>query len=534
MNPRAVGGASGAAEDESLLELILAATLEGVVDHDLIHGEVDYSSRWRLIAGYDPEVELEATSTLWLELTHPDDRAEVEELWESHVENGWPFRHTWRMKHHHGGYRWVLCRSVLRMTEEGTPARAISLFSDVTDEVDVHRRHKALAEAIPDTVLRVSSAGEILDVRTGGNPNEERLLGAAKIGDCVDCLKGELPVRLREIVDAALSGQSLESLAWTCNWEERTFHFDLRASPSGEGEALCLLRDVTEFKRLEMQLLHSQKLESIGQLAAGVAHEINTPTQYVGDNTLFLRDGFTDILKVMGKAEELANSEPGTPQATELATALLALMTEADVGYLAEEIPRAIEQSLTGIERVSKIVSSMKEFSHPGVSSFSSVDLNRAIEGTITVATSEWKYVADVELDLDSSLPHVTCLAGEFNQVVLNLVVNAAHAIGDVVGDGSGAKGTIKVSTRQVGDLVELRIADTGGGIPEEARGKIFDPFFTTKEVGKGTGQGLSIAHGVIVQKHGGSIDFETELGKGTTFIIRLPIASVEATANAA
>jgi signal transduction histidine kinase len=166
----------------------------------------------------------------------------------------------------------------------------------------------------------------------------------------------------------------------------------------------------------------------------------------------------------------------------------------------------------------------MKDFSHPGSEEKVQTDLNQAIESTVTVAHNEWKYVADLDLALDPQLPRVPCLPGEINQVILNLVINAAHAIGDVVGDGASGKGRIHVSTSRQGDWAEIRVQDTGTGIPESARARIFDPFFTTKVVGKGTGQGLTIAHSVVVQQHGGTIEFETELGKGTTFLVRLPL----------
>jgi signal transduction histidine kinase len=166
----------------------------------------------------------------------------------------------------------------------------------------------------------------------------------------------------------------------------------------------------------------------------------------------------------------------------------------------------------------------MKEFSHPDVQEKTAVDINKALESTITVARNEWKYVAEMETDFDSSLPAVSCYPGEFNQVVLNMLINAAHAISDVVGDGSSGKGTIRVSTHRDPKWTEIRITDTGKGIPKEVQSRIFDPFFTTKGVGKGTGQGLAISHSVIVEKHGGSLTFETDEGKGTTFIIRLPM----------
>jgi signal transduction histidine kinase len=200
---------------------------------------------------------------------------------------------------------------------------------------------------------------------------------------------------------------------------------------------------------------------------------------------------------------------------------------DMDVEYLSQEIPKAIQQSLDGVERVANIVRAMKEFSHPGSGEKTSIDLNHAIESTITVAKNEWKYVADVVSEFDPQLPPVSCLPGEFNQVILNILVNAAHAIAVVVGDAAGQKGTIRVMTRRDGAWAEVRISDTGPGIPEAIQNRVFDPFFTTKKVGKGTGQGLAIAHNVIVEKHGGSITFESEVGKGTTFIIRLPIEIV-------
>jgi PAS domain S-box-containing protein len=290
--------------------------------------------------------------------------------------------------------------------------------------------------------------------------------------------------------------------------------------------SILLARDITERKFMESQLAQAQKLESIGQLAAGIAHEINTPTQYVGDNTRFLQDAFQDIVRLLERYAEVPEALNNGVPAQELIGTIKAAVEEADLEYLTEEIPKAIQQSLEGIERVSKIVRAMKEFSHPGTEEKAAIDINNAIESTITVARNEWKYVADLVTDFDPNLPLVPCLPGEFNQVILNMIINATHAIADVIDRDSGQKGTITVSTHYHGDEVEIRLSDTGGGIPEAVRPKIFDPFFTTKEVGKGTGQGLAISRSVIVDKHGGNISFETELGKGTTFIIRLPIAT--------
>ncbi len=279
-----------------------------------------------------------------------------------------------------------------------------------------------------------------------------------------------------------------------------------------------------EQQHLQSRLLQAQRLESVGQLAAGIAHEINTPTQFVSDNMRFLRNAFPKLAELLTRYQQLADACRAGPVASELLDGLAAAVKSAKLDYLLSQIPEALSDSLDGLERVTKIVRAMKDFAHPGQHSLSPADLNKAIESTVTVARNEWKYVADVKLDLDPALPQVPCLLGDFNQVILNIVVNAAHAIKDVVGAAGQGKGTITISTRCAGDHVEIRIRDTGTGIPEAHRGRIFDHFFTTKPVGKGTGQGLAIARQVIVEKHRGTLTFETETGKGTTFIIRLPI----------
>jgi len=288
---------------------------------------------------------------------------------------------------------------------------------------------------------------------------------------------------------------------------------------------LILGADITDRKVLEAQLLQAQKLESIGQLAAGIAHEINTPTQYIGDNIRFLKESFEDLFKAYRAAVGLISTSLSSPeQFLRIAEETGQVFEEVDLEYLIEEIPMAIDQSLEGIERVSTIVKAMKEFSHPGATEKTPIDINHAIENTLTVARNEWKYVAEVERQYEPNLPLIPCLPGEFNQVILNLITNAAHAIEKATKDHPGDLGRITIHTENIGEFVEIRISDTGTGIPEDVRNKVFDPFFTTKEVGKGTGQGLTIAYNVIVEKHGGNLTFNTEVGKGTTFIIQLPI----------
>lgn len=286
--------------------------------------------------------------------------------------------------------------------------------------------------------------------------------------------------------------------------------------------------DITERRHLEEQLRQAQKLEAIGQLAAGIAHEINTPTQFVGDNTTFVKQSWSAISDLAGAAQRVDQELRAGAISAEATAHLHHCIEEADLVYLLDEIPRAIDQALEGVQRVAKIVRAMKKFSHPGSEEKSALDINRAIETTITVARNEWKYVSDIETHFDPDLPLVHCHGGEFNQVILNLLINAAHAIRQAVGDGAGGKGKILIATKQEQDWVEISIHDTGSGIPEEIQSRIFEPFFTTKPVGQGTGQGLALAHATIVRKHGGRIWFETTAGKGTTFFIRLPVLTTE------
>ncbi len=287
---------------------------------------------------------------------------------------------------------------------------------------------------------------------------------------------------------------------------------------------LAIKEDVTERRLLEGQLRQAQKLEAIGQLAAGIAHEINTPTQFVMDNLAFLKESWEAAWRLIGLYRDLL--QPGQNPPAEKFAALGAAERECDLEFLTTEVPRAIDAGLDGVRRVSKIVRAMKEFSHPDSGDKTMTDLNRSIESTITVARNEWKYVATVEQNLDPNLPLVLCFPGEINQVILNLLVNAAHAIKEKIKEGE--KGQITVSTHLRGDFAELSVSDTGGGIPDNIRMRIFEPFFTTKEVGKGTGQGLALAHNVVVKKLGGRIWFETEVGRGTTFYVHLPVNAVD------
>jgi len=268
-----------------------------------------------------------------------------------------------------------------------------------------------------------------------------------------------------------------------------------------------ILFDFSERKALERQLALAQRLESIGGLAAGIAHEINTPIQYVGDNLSFLEEAFSGLVAEAGKQRQ-ASAPDGEGD---------------DLGFLIEEVPKALAQSREGVARVAEIVRAMKRFSHMGGEEKTLLDVPAAIENTLMISRNEWKYHAEVRLDLDPEARFLPCFPADFNQVLLNILVNASHAIAEKR-KGEGEKGTITLSTRREGGWFTLKVSDTGCGIPEKNLHRIFDPFFTTKEVGKGTGQGLALCHDAVVKKHGGSIDVASAPGVGTTFTLRFPL----------
>ena len=274
-------------------------------------------------------------------------------------------------------------------------------------------------------------------------------------------------------------------------------------------------------QQAEIELRHAQKLEAVGQLAAGIAHEINTPTQFVGDSIHFLADSFEDSSVLTAEYRRALSSVASLPGCEEIARRVAEAEEAADIAFIEENVPSAFQRALEGIGRIATIVNAMKEFAHPDRREKSPADLNRALQATLTIARNEYKYVADAVTEF-ADLPPVVCHAGDLNQVFLNLLVNAAHAIADAVGK-SEARGRITVRTSSEDGYARIDVSDTGCGVPEKIRDRIFEPFFTTKEVGRGSGQGLAIARAIVVDRHGGTLDFESEVGKGTTFTIRLP-----------
>lgn len=428
---------------------------------------------------------------------------------------------------------WVDLSTALVRDADGAASHFILVVEDITEQkamVSQLQRVQAAIEQTSDAILITGVDGTIQYV----NPAFERTTGytrAEVLGQTPRLLKSgkHKPELYCELWETILNGRMWRGRLINRRKDGSLYEEDTAIAPVSDTSGhivnfVSVKRDVTREVAMETELRQAQKLEAIGQLAAGIAHEINTPTQYVGDNIRFLQDAFNDVAGLLAALDRLLSAAQEGSVSPELIADVTSLKEQADVEYLMEEIPNAITQSLEGVGRVTTIVRAMKEFSHPGSEEMTPHNLNRAIQSTITVARNEWKYVAEMATDFDEDLPLVPCRPGEFNQVILNLITNAAHAIASVVGDGSARKGTITVRTRRDGDWAEIRVSDTGSGIPEEVQHKIFEPFFTTKDVGRGTGQGLTLARAAIVERHKGTITFETEPGKGTTFIVRLPL----------
>ena len=466
-------------------------------------------------------------------------------LWKA-ITHGREWRGILQNRRKNGELFWEQATISSVTDEHGRTSHYIAFKEDITDKHSAEESLKKEQQLVQTLMTTIPSAIYFKDLKSRFirvNQAHAKSFGMASPDDLVG--KSDFDFFTREHAQAAYedeqriiqTGTPILNLIEKETWPDRpptwvsTTKMPLRDDHGTIIGTFGISTNITEQKRneeerlaLELQLHQAQKLESIGRLAAGIAHEINTPTQYVSDNIHFIGKTLGDLEHVFaaytGLLQWLRTQGPLPP---ELA-ALLATAEKVRLDYLRREIPVAISDAEEGLARVTKIVRAMKNFSHPGQDTFTPIDLNQAIESTLTVSRNEWKYVAELVTDFDPLLPLIPCLPGEFNQVILNIVVNAAHAIADVVGFNTGKKGTISVSTRLDGNWVEIRIRDTGTGIPLHAQPHVFEQFYTTKQIGKGTGQGLALARAVIVDQHAGTLTFETQPAAGTTFIIRLPL----------
>jgi PAS domain S-box-containing protein len=415
---------------------------------------------------------------------------------------------------------------------EATNESVEAIVKERTEELRESELQKTTVfENALDGIVTSNSDGRIIEI----NPAAERIFGVSR--------HNVLGMPLASIFSAGHSQEFVESSLTTHASSGRGHlvnqNVELSAvSESGtpipiEVSIMCVpvkgcplytafVRDISERKKFEEQIAHTNKMESLGQLATGVAHEINTPNQYIGDNVRFVEESFGSLVELTNEYRRaLGESQLSDASAKRIKE----LEQSADLDFMLEQIPPALTQALEGVERVGSIIRAMKEFAHPGVESFTMVDLNRVIESTVMVARNEWKYVASVELDLEPTLPPIQGNPSELSQVMLNLVVNSAQAIEHKFKDTE--KGSILIATRSDSTHVTITVSDNGCGIPEKIRNSVFDPFFTTKGVGVGTGQGLAITRNAV-DRHSGEITLASKVNEGATFIIKLPIGSVE------
>ncbi len=402
--------------------------------------------------------------------------------------------------------------------------------SQLENELKISKgKYKSMMESMIDSVYIISSEGIIEYM----NPTMISRFGDNGVGKlCHKILQGsDEPCEWCDI-GKTFKNDSIDT-HFVCPIDERRYHMSQMPinHENGQISTMVIMRDETEYwnaikskENSERELMQAQKIKSIGQLAAGIAHEINTPIQYIRDNMSFLKDAFKEFMTLAKKTDELLGAVKSDSVSTDMIEIFETTLEDADLEYHEDELPLAIDQSIDGADRIANIVQSMKEFSRPGREKVLT-DINHCLENTITISKNEWKYVSDVTYEFDEKLPHILCQPNEINQVLLNLVLNASQAIEEAIGSEPEDKGNIHIKTQYTDKWIQILFTDTGAGISIENQDHIFDPFFTTKEVGKGTGQGLSVAYDIIVKKHNGKIECTSEPGKGAMFVISLPIS---------
>ena len=368
-----------------LLDLLFSATQDGIVDWDLLSDRAEYNPRWKLLLGFDDgEFSESHDPKLWQELVHPDDREAVLTLLSDHLEQNWPFSAAVRMRHRAGGYRHVLCRGTTHRDAEDRPVRMVIIFSDIDEKIRDEGRQRALVAALPDTLFRVRADGTISGVKRG---REREGSPFAALREGLTIRDSFADTRIASRLEAALSaGVSSETHGATTvqvvsrTAAETTIHHEVRVVCSGDDESVCIVRDVTEQRELEERLLETQKLGAIGQLAAGVAHEINTPMQFIGDNLHFARGAVCELIALFERFKVAVGEAENGPLSAARIEELTMAEADADFEYARTALPTALERSLEGVGRVSNIVRAMKSFAHPGSDQLAPTDLKNLIE----------------------------------------------------------------------------------------------------------------------------------------------------------
>ncbi|OEU67204.1 MAG: hypothetical protein BA863_05815 [Desulfovibrio sp. S3730MH75] len=468
-----------------------------------------------------------ANTKNWIDLLHPEDRIVVQKEW---PEKHFPIKKPLEVRLiTDSSDLWTIAHSVnLEHKIDNKPCYVVT-FTDISVLKESEEQQKRLIAAIEqsvESIIITDTSGIITYV----NPAFEKISGYTKfeaVGQNPNILKsGEQADEFYTDLWNTISQGNIWSGKFVNKTKEgKAYTQEATICPvrNENGQIINYVgvaRDISEQLIVEAQLRQAQKLESIGELAAGIAHEINTPTQYVSSNMKFLEDSFEDLIAMVTSCDTAFKMlDEGKPN-SEVLEYKNDNFNADDFEFLTEDVPKAIEESVEGLKRISKIVQSIKQLAHPGETHKGFFDLNSIVEDAVTVSSNEWKYVAEIDLQLEESLPQIQCMKGEMGQVLLNLIINSAHAI---EAKGSNEKGTISIMTKHNESHALLEIEDTGSGMSSEVIERAFDPFFTTKEVGKGTGQGLAIAHNVIVNIHKGQISVESKEGVGTKFVIQLP-----------
>jgi two-component system, NtrC family, sensor kinase len=546
------------AESAERLRLVMDNVQDGVWDLDLTTGLLFVNRRWLGMLGY-AEGELEPSHDTWLSLCHPEDASEAERLVREHLKGSTPFiENEQRLRRRDGGWMWVLTRAkVVERDEQGRPLRMVGTNVDITARKSGEERLRALVRALPDLVFRNRIDGTYLDFLANG---DEPLLTSPEsiIGRTIRQMPMLQPLAEKMMLhlERAIRDGTLEVLEYSLEMPKGRQEYEARIFRSGPDEAISLIRNITERKQIEArlrqqeeelrrqrdsleelvrtrgeklrqatleleeqqaQLIQAEKLASLGQMAAGIVHEINNPVSYVMSNLGTLDQyvsALTPLLRLQGELLALPEPEERSP-AAELRERLREQWKQEDVDYILTDMPQLIEESLAGTRRVIEIAQSLRSFAREDSGEPQLVDVNAELASTLKMVWNELKYKCEVKRDF-GPLPPVSCHPTQLAQVFTNLLVNAAHAI--------ETRGEIRIRTRHEGSEVVVEISDTGKGMTQETLSKLFTPFFTTKPRGQGTGLGLSVSYGIIT-RHKGRIAVQSEPGKGSTFTIHLPAA---------
>lgn len=515
------------AQRNQLFEVITENAADMIAVIDCAGNWLYNSPSYQKVLGYSSE-ELKATSPA--EQIHPEDRQRVLEAAESARLTRRGERLEYRIRHKDGTWRILESVATAIPNEEDQIENLVIVNRDITkrrqaeetkDRAD--QLFRSIAENSADLIAVVDKAGH----RIYNNPAYERLLGYTqeelKLTNSFQQIHPDDRSLVTRAAERALKTGVGQIVEYRMQRKDGTYvtlesHGSFIRDSRGEIEASVIsARDISD-RRMALQ---TEKLSAIGQLAAGIAHEINTPVQYVSDNITFLSDTWSQLDAAMAFCLIPTHA---SATYTSSSTAVTSTGPPEDWDWLRQQVPKAIAQSLEGIRRMSKILGAMRRFSHTGGGEREQVDLNEALDATLTIVRNQIKHIADVQTDYQPNLPHLECYADEMNQVFLNLIVNATHAIREASKKQARERGKLNIRTRQIDNDVQIEIQDNGTGIPLPVCARVFDPFFTTKQVGEGTGQGLTICHDIVVQKHHGNIWFDTELDRGTTFFIRIPI----------